>query len=128
MMLRTFSTTAIAALLTVAFAGMALSGDVKKGKRVFNKCKSCHMADKEKNRIGPHLVNLFGRTAGTVEDFKYSPAMKESGIVWSPETLTEYLKKPKDYIPGNKMVFVGLKKDKQIVDLIAFLEETTKKE
>lgn len=102
-------------------------GDVKKGKKVFNKCKSCHVVDKEKNKIGPHLVGVFGRTAGTLEGFKYSKAMKESGIVWSPEKLAAYLRKPKDFIPGNKMTFVGLKKEKQITNLLAYLQEATQK-
>ncbi len=119
-----------AALVAIGMlASPALAeGDVKKGKKVFNKCRSCHLVDKEKNKIGPHLVGVFGRTAGSLDGFKYSKAMKESGVVWSPETLTEYLKKPKDFIPGTKMVFAGIKKDKQIVDLIAYLEESTKKE
>jgi len=109
-------------------AGPALAdGDVEKGKKVFNKCKSCHVVDEEKNKIGPYLVGVFGRSAGTLEDFKYSDAMKESGIVWSPETLAEYLRKPKDFIPGNKMTFVGLKKEEQITDLLAYLQEATQK-
>ena len=126
-MLRMLTTTMTAAVLLGLIAGSALSADVKKGKKVFNKCKACHVADKEKNKVGPHLVGMFGRKAGTVEGFKYSKAMKDSGIEWSAETLTQYLKKPKDYVPGTKMVFAGLKKDSQIADLIAYLEEATKK-
>ncbi len=102
-------------------------GDVKKGAKVFKKCKTCHLVDKEKSKVGPHLVGVFGRTAGTLEGFKFSKAMKESGVVWSPETLAEYLKKPKKFMPGTKMTFAGLKKEKQIVDLVAYLEEATKK-
>ena len=126
-MLRMLTTTMTAAVLLGLIAGSALSADVKKGKKVFNKCKACHVADKEKNKVGPHLVGMFGRKAGTVEGFKYSKAMKDSGIEWSAETLTQYLKKPKDYVPGTKMVFAGLKKDSQIENLIAYLEEATKK-
>lgn len=121
----------LTALAAIALVGLtstaALSGDVDKGKKVFKKCKACHVVDKEKNKVGPHLVGLFGRTSGTVEKFKYSKAMKEAGVEWTPETLTEYLKKPKKFIPGTKMVFAGIKKDAQILDLIAFLEEVTKK-
>ena len=102
-------------------------GDVKKGKKVFKKCKTCHMVDKEKNKVGPHLVGVFGRTAGTLEGFKFSKAMKESGVVWTAENMAVYLKKPKEFMPGTKMAFAGLKKEKQIVDLIAYLEEATKK-
>ncbi len=102
-------------------------GDVKKGKKVFNKCKACHFVNKEKNKVGPHLVGMFGRTAGTLEGFKFSKAMKASGIVWTAETLAEYLAKPKEMVPGTKMVFPGLKKEKQIINVIAYLEESTKK-
>lgn len=114
----------LAAAIMAANPAMA-EGDVKAGKKVFNKCKACHWADKEKNKVGPHLVGLFGREAGALEDFKYSDAMKESGIVWDAETLIPYLKKPKEAVPGTKMAFVGLKKDQQIADVIAYLEEAT---
>ena len=109
-------------------AGEAMAdGDAKKGKKVFNKCKTCPFVDKEKKKIGPHLVGLFGRTAGSVEGFNFSDAMKNSGIVWEKETLGAYLKDPKGYIPGNKMPFSGIKKADQLQDLLAYLEEATKK-
>jgi cytochrome c len=98
-------------------------GDPEKGEKVFNKCKACHAVDEEKNKIGPHLVGIFGRPAGNVEGFKYSDAMKSSGIVWEDDTIAAYLKEPKAYIPGNRMAFVGLRKDDEIVDLLAYLHE-----
>ncbi len=103
-------------------------GDIKKGKKVFNKCKACHNIDKDKNKVGPHLVGIFGREAGALEDFKYSDAMKNSGVVWDAETLTAYVKKPKEFIEDTKMNFAGVKKDKQIVDLIAYMEDASKPE
>ena len=64
------------------------AGDVAAGEKVFKKCKACHVVNKEQNRTGPHLVNLFGRAAGSLEGYKkYSKAMKGSGIVWDEETL-----------------------------------------
>ena len=116
---------ALAAILLAAPA--SADGDANKGKKVFNKCKACHNVDSEKNKVGPHLVGLFGRQAGSLEDYSYSDAMASSEIVWSAETLTIYLEKPKDFIPGTKMVFAGLKKEDQIEDIIAYLEEATKK-
>lgn len=111
-----------------ALAGHALAdGDAAKGKKVFNKCRTCHNADVEKNKIGPHLVGLFGRQAGAVEDFRYSDAMKGSGVVWDEETLEDYLEDPKGYIPGNKMAFAGITKESDLEDLLAYLEEATKK-
>ncbi|MGI9481576.1 MAG: c-type cytochrome [Hyphomicrobiales bacterium] len=118
---------AAALLAASAVTGSALAdGDVKKGAKVYKKCKACHLVDKEKNKVGPHLVGIFGRTAGTVEGFKYSKAMADSGVVWTTETLTEYLAKPKKYMPGTKMAFAGIRKEKQISDLLAYLEENTK--
>jgi len=119
-----------AAVLTLLASPALADGDAAKGKRVFNKCKACHVADKEKNRVGPHLVGLFGRTAGTVEKFKYSKAMKtkgEEGLVWTEETLTDYLKAPRKYVKGTKMAFAGLKKQKDIDNLIAYLQAETAK-
>ena len=100
-------------------------GDPEKGERVFNKCKVCHVADEEKNKVGPTLVGIFGRPAGSVEGFKYSDAMKESGVTWDEETVAAYVADPKGYVPGNKMEFPGLKREQEIADLIAYLQEVT---
>jgi cytochrome c len=114
-------------VLAAAAAGIlmalpAQAGDAKAGEKVFRKCKSCHYVDQEKNKTGPHLVNIIGRAAGSVDGFKYSNAMKESGLTWDEATLAEFLKKPKAYIKGTKMAFSGLRKDKEIDDLIAYLK------
>jgi cytochrome c len=121
--------------LRVALAGIFIliagtawaDGDVGKGKRVFNKCRACHSLEAGKNKVGPSLHGLFGRKAGTT-DYKYSKAMTEAGengLVWNEEKLETYLKKPKDMIPGTKMIFVGLKKEDDREDLIAYLKEAT---
>ena len=114
-------------VLAAAAAGIlmalpAQAGDAKAGEKVFRKCKSCHYVDQEKNKTGPHLVNIIGRAAGSVDGFKYSKAMKDSGLTWDEATLAEFLKKPKAYLKGTKMAFSGLRKDKQIDDLIAYLK------
>ena len=112
------------ALALLAGAGTAdAQGDPEKGEKVFNKCKACHVVDKEQNRVGPHLVGILGRPAGSVEGFKYSDAMQSSGVVWEEETMAAYLKDPKGYIAGNRMVFPGLRKDEEIADLLAYLQE-----
>ena len=109
-----------AALLVAAPAG---AGDVKAGEKVFKKCKACHYADREKHKTGPHLVNITGRAAGGLEDYKkYSKAMKASGIVWDDTTLADYLRAPKKYVKGTKMAFAGLKKDADIENVIAYLK------
>lgn len=104
----------------------AAAGDAKAGKRVFNRCKACHVADREKNRVGPHLVGILGRPSGSVDGFEYSDAMAGADLTWTVETLSAYLADPKGYIPGNKMVFPGLRKEKQIADVIAYLESEAK--
>jgi len=114
-------------VLAAAAAGIlmalpAQAGDAKAGEKVFRKCKSCHYVDQEKNKTGPHLVNIIGRAAGSVDGFKYSKAMKDSGLTWDEATLAEFLKKPKAYLKGTKMAFAGLRKDKEIDDLIAYLK------
>jgi cytochrome c len=100
-------------------------GDAAAGEKVFNKCKACHVADEPQNRVGPHLVGLFGRQAGSVEGFKYSDAMKGSGVTWSEETVSEYIADPRGYIKGNRMAFVGLKDEEDIANLVAYLKEAT---
>lgn len=115
-----------AALATIIFAPQAQAGDAAAGQKVFNKCRACHFSDKETNRVGPHLVGIVGRKAASVDGFKYSDAMKgagENGLVWTEENIAKYMKDPKDFVPGNRMAFAGLKKDQEIEDLIAFLKK-----
>lgn len=103
----------------------AEEGDPAKGERIFNRCKACHEITEEKNKVGPHLVGLIGRTAGSVEDYKYSDANKESGVVWNEETLFEYLENPKKFIPRTKMAFPGLKDEQDRLDVIAYIKSVS---
>ena len=113
------------AALTVAMPLAMAEGDAAAGEKVFKKCKACHVIDNKKNRLGPHLIGVFGRTSGSVEGFKYSTAMQEAAITWDETTMDEYLADPKGYIPKNKMAFVGLKKEEDRANLIAYLKEAT---
>jgi len=118
---------AIALAAFCALGGASVeAADLKKGKKVFNKCKACHALEAGKKKVGPSLHGVFGRTAGSVDGFKYSKAMADSGIVWDETTIAEYLKQPRKYIPGNKMAFAGLKKQADIDNLMAYLKENTK--
>ena len=116
-----------AASVVMLSAGTARADDAEAGKKVFNQCRACHVADKPTNRVGPHLVGLIGRQAGSVEGFSYSDAMKNSGITWNEESLANYLKDPKGAIAGNKMAFAGVKKEDDLKNLIAYLKEETSK-
>ena len=113
-----------AAGLALLTASPVLAQDAAAGAKVFNQCRACHqVGETAKNLIGPKLNGLFGRTAGSVEGFKYSDANIKSGIVWSEEIFAEYIRDPKAKIPGTKMVYAGLKNDQQITDLTAFLKQ-----
>ena len=102
-------------------------GDAAAGKKVFKKCKACHVVDAEKHKTGPHLVNIMGRAAGSADGYKkYSNAMKSSGIVWNEETLDGYLKKPKAYVKGTRMLFAGLRKKEDRANVIAYLKSYSK--
>jgi cytochrome c2 len=101
------------------------AGDTERGKKVFRKCAACHaVGSKAKNRVGPKLNGIVGRKAGTVKGFKYSKANTkagEDGLVWTEDVLLEYLENPRAAMPGTKMVFAGLKKQKDREDLVAYL-------
>lgn len=100
-------------------------GHLKKGKKLYKKCIACHNLDKEKNKIGPYLKDVFGRKAGDLEKYKYSKAMKKKGkegLIWTDDTLDKYLEKPKKFVPGTKMIFPGLKKAEQRKMLIVYIK------
>ncbi|HVH04316.1 MAG TPA: cytochrome c family protein [Amaricoccus sp.] len=116
----------LATLLATGLAAPAFAqGDAEAGEKVFNKCKACHMVGPDaKNRVGPELNGIVGREIAAAPDFKYSDAFlakKAEGFTWSEESLGEYLTNPKEYIPGNKMTFVGLKKPEEIANVLAYL-------
>jgi cytochrome c len=112
-----------AALLMIAMVP-AKAQDVAAGERSWAKCRVCHqIGENAKNAVGPHLNGMFGRQAGTVEGYNYSAANKASGITWTDEVFAEYIRDPRAKIPGTKMVFAGIKNDKEIADLTAFIKQ-----
>lgn len=105
-------------------AGSASAEDVAAGEKSFAKCRACHqVGETAKNGVGPALNGLFGRVAGSVEGYNYSPANKNSGITWTEETFANYIRDPRAAMPGNKMAFAGIKNDKEIADLTAYLKQ-----
>ena len=109
--------------------GLAQEGDATAGAVVFKKCAVCHMADTDKNKVGPSLNGVFGRKAGTHPDFRYSPAMQavgEGGLVWDDATMRDYLHDPRKKVKGTKMAFPGLKDDADIANVIAYMKQFSK--
>jgi len=104
----------------------SFTGDAAAGEKVFAACRTCHVFDEGVNRVGPSLHKIVGRHSGEAPGFAYSDANKNSGIVWTPQVLFEYLKDPKAYVPGTKMNFPGVKDDQKRADLVAYLEAQSK--
>ena len=115
------------AMLLLFFAASipaAQAADPVAGEKVFKRCLACHMVGEDaKTRVGPVLNGLIGRKAGSYEGFKYTEANKNSGLVWDEVTLAKYLRNPRATIPGTSMTFIGIKKDEEIEDLIAYLKQ-----
>jgi cytochrome c len=114
----------IAATALIAAAGSASAQDTAAGEQSFRKCLPCHSVGPDaKNKVGPVLNGLNGRKSGTIEGYNYTDANKNSGIVWSEATFKEYITDPRAKIPGTKMVFAGIKNDKEKGDLWAYLAQ-----
>ena len=112
---------AATAITMMAFP--ALAEDIVKGEKLAKKCKACHTLNEGgKNRLGPNLYNILGSPAGAVEGYKYSKAMKASGLTWDDTTFTEFMTKPKKFLKGTKMSFKGFKKADQREDLLAYFK------
>lgn len=122
---------AIAAILAAGagFAQDAKSGDPARGEGLFKKCAACHTLEAGgRNKAGPRLHGLFGRKAGDVADFKYSPALRDSALVWTPETVDALFAKGPDVLtPGSKMPLQMMANAKDRADLIAYLQRATAK-
>jgi cytochrome c len=123
--MRGFLVVAAAAALALPMAAQAqdAAGDAAKGKQVFAKCQACHSLDAGTNKLGPSLHGVIGRASGAIDGFRYSDAMKNAHLTWDDATLDKYLAKPKDLVPGTKMVFPGLPKEEDRLNVIAYLKE-----
>jgi cytochrome c len=118
------ATWAVALLAAMAIVPAARAQDAEAGAQVFRKCMACHsIGPGAKNKVGPELNGLDGRHSGTAPGYSYSAANKKSGIVWNEETFKKYIKDPRAMIPGTKMIFPGIKKQKDIDNLWAYLKQ-----
>jgi cytochrome c len=100
-------------------------GDAVRGEVRFKECAACHKLDAGANEVGPSLHGIFSRKAGELADFRYSPAMKRSGVTWTAETLDKYIADPQGFIPANRMPYAGISNASDRADLIAYLQKAT---
>ena len=125
--MKKFALSALVIIASSAAATAALAQDAEAGKASFNKCLACHaIGEGAKNKVGPELNGIDGRKSGTAADYNYSDANKNSGITWNEAQFKEYIKDPKAKIPGTKMVFAGIKNEKEVNDLWAFISQFDK--
>lgn len=119
-----------AALFAIAlcplFSTAALAGDAVHGAQVFKRCSACHAADTPTNKVGPTLKGVFGRQAGAVETYRYSPAMQDAGkagLTWDDAALSDYIASPRKKVPGTRMGFGGMTSQTDIDDVIEYLKQ-----
>jgi cytochrome c len=118
---------ALVVIAASAAATSALAQDAAAGKTSFNKCMACHrIGEGAKNLVGPELNGLDGRKSGTVEGYSYSDANKNSGITWNEAEFKDYIKDPRAKVPGTKMIFAGVKNEKEVNDLWAYVSQFDK--
>jgi len=117
----------VALLVMLLPAGIARAdGDAARGEARFQDCAPCHRLEAGANNVGPSLHGIFTRKAGELGDFRYSPAIKRSGIVWTPETLDKFVTDPQALVPANRMPYAGMASADDRADLIAYLLKTSK--
>jgi len=107
--------------LAFAAGGAHAAGDAARGEKLFGDCRACHAVERGPSGVGPSLFGVFDRKAGSLDDFRYSPAMKRSGITWTPETINNYVADPQKMIPANRMPYAGMANDKDRADLIMYM-------
>jgi cytochrome c len=121
---RTISAAATALFLA---AGLAhAQGDAKRGQKLFEECHACHAVERGVQGVGPSLYGVFGRRAAERDDFRYSPALKKSGITWTPKTMDAYIADPQKAVPANRMPYSGMPEARDRADLILYMQQAFK--
>ena len=116
----------VAAVAVLAAGAARADGDAARGEKRFEECATCHSTERGVNNVGPSLFGVLGRKAGEIADFRYSPAMRTSGITWTAQTLDKFVADPQQEVPGNRMPFAGMPDPGDRADLIAYLQKATK--
>jgi cytochrome c len=108
-----------AAVLSALLATPAFAADANHGKELFTACLACHT--ERADALGPSLKGVVGRKAGSLEDFRYSNAMKRAGFVWDETNLRDYLRDPQAKVKGNRMPFSGFPNESDADDVVTYL-------
>ena len=124
-MMRLCSLVSLFALISAAGVAHA-DGDAARGEKRFEECAACHALERGVNNVGPSLYGVFERKAGALAEFRYSPALKRSGIVWTAQTLDTFIADPQQAVPANRMPYAGLPDAAGRADLIAYLQKAFK--
>jgi len=99
---------------------------MKRGAKLYKRCQTCHTLNEGgKHKVGPNMWAIYGATAGQKEGFAYSTAMKESGVIWTDETLSSYIENPRKFMPGNRMSYAGLRKAEDREAVLAYIKAQT---
>lgn len=107
-------------------ATLLAAANPDRGRRLYIQCRACHTLVAEGNQLlGPNLLGFLDRPAGTQPGYEYSEALLTSEIAWTPETLDDWMRSPSEVIPGNKMIFAGIRRARDRADLIAYLQQAT---
>ena len=113
------------ALVTAAGTARA-GGDAARGEKLYEDCAACHSIERGVNGVGPTLYGIFGRKAGELDDYRYSPALKRSGIIWTEGTLDTFIADSQATVPANRMPYAGMPNAADRSDLIAYLQKASK--
>ena len=116
---------AAAMFLLLPVVAARADGDAARGEARFQDCAACHKLEAGANNVGPSLHGIFARKAGEIADFRYSPAIRRSGIIWTPETLDKFITDPQALVPGNRMPYAGMANASDRADLIAYLTKAS---
>jgi cytochrome c2 len=115
----------IAAAISTATGAARADGDAARGEKKYEECVACHSVDRGVNGVGPSLHGVFDRKAAELGDYRYSPALKRSGLVWTAQTLDTFIADPQAVVPANRMPYAGMPNAADRADLIAYLRKAS---